>query len=123
VMNFVRTATQDTELRGIPVKAGERAAMFYVSANRDETRFGDPNRFDISRAPNPHLAFGGGGAHFCLGANLARTEASAIIPQVLKRMSGLELAGPVARTRSNQMNGLKSMPVRFTPARRTGDQT
>ena len=123
VMVFVRTATKDTELRGIPVGAGERAAMFYVSANRDETRFGDPNRFDISRAPNPHLAFGGGGTHFCLGANLARSEASAIIPEVLKRMSGLELAGPVERTRSNQMNGLKSMPVRFTPARRTGDQS
>jgi cytochrome P450 len=123
VMVFVRTANKDTELRGIPVRAGERAAMFYVSANRDETRFGDPNRFDISRAPNPHLAFGGGGTHFCLGANLARVEASAIIPEVLERMSGLELAGPVERTRSNQMNGLKSMPVRFTPARRTEDQT
>ena len=123
VMVFVRTATKDTELRGIPVGAGERAAMFYVSANRDETRFGDPNRFDISRAPNPHLAFGGGGTHFCLGANLARSEASTIIPEVLKRMSGLELAGPVERTRSNQMNGLKSMPVRFTPTRRTGDQS
>jgi cytochrome P450 len=120
VMLFVRTATKDTELGGIPVKAGERAAMFYVSANRDETRFGDPNRFDISRAPNPHLAFGGGGTHFCLGANLARVEASAIIPEVLGRMSGLELAGPVRRTRSNQMNGIKSMPVRFTPARCVG---
>lgn len=123
VMVFVRTATEDTELRGIPVKAGERAAMFYVSANRDETRFGDPNRFDISRAPNPHLAFGGGGTHFCLGANLARVEASAIIPGVLERMSGLELAGPVERTRSNQMNGIKSMPVRFTPARRMVGQS
>jgi cytochrome P450 len=120
VMLFVRTATKGTELGGIPVKAGERAAMFYVSANRDETRFGDPNRFDISRAPNPHLAFGGGGTHFCLGANLARVEASAIIPEVLGRMSGLELAGPVERTRSNQMNGIKSMPVRFTPARCVG---
>lgn len=120
VMMFVRTATKDTELRGIPVEAGERAAMFYASANRDETRFGDPDRFDISRAPNPHLAFGGGGAHFCLGANLARAEASAIIPEVLKRMVGLELVGPVERTRSNQMNGIKSMPVRFTAAQRLG---
>lgn len=118
VMVFVRTATKDTELRGVPVKAGERAAMFYVSANRDETRFGDPDRFDISRAPNPHLAFGGGGTHFCLGANLARVEAAAIIPEVLERMSGLELTGPVERTPSNQMNGIKSMPVRFTPGRR-----
>ncbi|OJZ71638.1 cytochrome [Mycobacterium paraffinicum] len=118
VMNFVRTATRDTRLRGLPVKAGERAAMFYISANRDETRFGDPNQFDISRAPNPHLAFGGGGTHFCLGANLARVEAAAIIPEVLERMIGLELAGPVKRTWSNQMNGINSMPVRFMPAGR-----
>ena len=98
---FVRTATKDTELRGIPVKSGDRAAMFYPSANRDETRFADPDRFDIGRAPNPHLAFGGGGTHFCLGANLARVEASAIIPEVLSRMKDLELAGPVERVRSN----------------------
>ena len=111
---FVRTATKDTELRGIPVKAGDRAAMFYPSANRDETRFANPDRFDIGRAPNPHLAFGGGGNHFCLGANLARVEAVAIIPEVLARMTDLELAGPVERVRSNLMNGIHSMPVRFT---------
>jgi cytochrome P450 len=120
VTAFVRTATKDTELRGIPVKAGERAAMFYPSANRDESRFTDPDRFDIGRAPNPHLAFGGGGTHFCLGANLARVEASAIIPEVLSRMNGLELAGPVERLRSNLINGIRSMPVRFTPDRRVG---
>ncbi|PEG41499.1 cytochrome [Mycolicibacterium agri] len=113
---FVRTATRDTELRGIPVQAGDRAAMFYPSANRDETRFADPDRFDIGRTPNPHLAFGGGGTHYCLGANLARVEAAAIIPEVLSRMKGLELAGPVERVRSNLMNGIRSMPVRFSPA-------
>jgi cytochrome P450 len=69
---FVLTATKDTELRGKPVKSGDRAAMFYPSANRDETHFADLERLDIGRAPNPHLAFGGGGTHFCLGANLAR---------------------------------------------------
>jgi cytochrome P450 len=111
---FVRTATKDTELRGIPVKAGERAAMFYPSANRDENHFVDPDRLDISRAPNPHLAFGGGGTHFCLGANLARVEATAIIPEVLARLKDLELAGPVERVRSNLMNGIHSMPVKFT---------
>jgi cytochrome P450 len=115
---FVRTATEDTELRGIPVKAGDRVAMFYPSANRDESRFADPDRFDIGRAPNPHLAFGGGGTHFCLGANLARVEAAAIIPEVLSRMNDLELAGPVERLRSNLINGIRSMPIRFTPARR-----
>ncbi|OBB14928.1 cytochrome [Mycobacteriaceae bacterium 1482268.1] len=113
---FVRTATRDTELRGIPVKAGDRGAMFYPSANRDETRFADPDRFDIGRSPNPHLAFGGGGTHFCLGANLARVEASAIIPEVLSRMHDLTLAGPVERVRSNLMNGIHSMPVRFKAA-------
>jgi cytochrome P450 len=113
---FVRTATKDTELQGISVKAGDRAAMFYPSANRDETRFADPDRFDIGRAPNPHLAFGGGGTHFCLGANLARVEASALVPEVLSRMTDLELAGPVERVRSNLMNGIHSMPVRFTPS-------
>jgi cytochrome P450 len=120
VIEFVRTATKDTELRGIAIKAGERAAMFYPSANRDESRFADPDRFDIGRAPNPHLAFGGGGTHFCLGANLARVEASAIIPEVLSRMNGLELVGPAERKRSNLINGIHSMPVRFTPARRLG---
>jgi cytochrome P450 len=118
VTGFVRTATKDTELRGIPVEAGDRVAMFYPSANRDESRFADPDRFDVGRTPNPHLAFGGGGTHFCLGANLARAEAAAIIPEVLSRMDGLELAGPVQRMRSDLINGIKSMPVRFTPAGR-----
>jgi cytochrome P450 len=111
---FTRTATKDTELRGAAVKKGERVAMFYPSANRDESRFADPDRFDIGRDPNPHLAFGGGGTHFCLGANLARVEAAAIVPEVLSRMKDLELAGPVERVRSSLMNGIKSMPVRFT---------
>lgn len=113
---FVRTATGDTELRGVPVKAGDRAAMFYPSANRDETRFADPDRFDIGRTPNPHLALGGGGTHFCLGANLARVEAAAIIPEVLARLTDLGPAGPVERVRSNLMNGIHSMPVKFTAA-------
>ena len=78
---FLRTATQDTELSGVRVKQGERVAMFYPSANRDETQFTDPDRFDISRTPNPHVAFGGGGTHFCLGANLARVEATALVPR------------------------------------------
>lgn len=115
---FLRTATADTELRGTPIRAGERVALFYPSANRDNTRFDDPDRLDICRAPNRHLAFGGGGTHFCLGANLARVEASAIIPEVLARMPDLELAGTVQRVRSNLMNGIHAMPVRFTPTPR-----
>ena len=111
---FTRTATKETELCGSPVSKGDRVAMFYPSANRDESRFADPDRFDIGRDPNPHLAFGGGGTHFCLGANLARVEAAAIVPEVLSRMKDLELAGPVERVRSALMNGIRSMPVRFT---------
>ena len=93
VTAFVRTATRDTELRGIPVKPGDRAAMFYPSANRDESRFDDPDRFDIGRAPNPRLAFGGGGTHFCLGANLARVEATAIISRSADAAEGPRACG------------------------------
>jgi cytochrome P450 len=117
---FFRSATKDTELRGVPVKAGDRVAMFYPSANRDESRFVDPERFDVTRKPNPHLAFGGGGAHFCLGANLARVEATALVSEVLSRMKNMELAGPIERMPSTLINGIHSMPVRFAPARRAG---
>jgi cytochrome P450 len=116
VISFVRTATKDTELRGVRVNKGDRAAMFYPSANRDETQFADPDLFDITRTPNPHMAFGGGGTHFCLGANLSRVEAAAIVPEVLSRMKNLELAGPVERMPSTLINGIHSMPVRFTRA-------
>ena len=117
---FFRTATKDTELRGVPVQEGDRVAMFYPSANRDEAHFVDPDRFDVTRKPNPHLAFGGGGTHFCLGANLARVEAAALLSEVLSRMKNMELAGPIERMPSTLINGIHSMPVRFTPARRVG---
>ncbi len=120
VIAFLRTATKDTELRGVPVQKGDRVAMFYPSANRDEAHFADPDRFDVTRKPNPHVAFGGGGMHFCLGANLARVEASALVPEVLSRMKNMELAGPVERMPSTLMNGIHSMPVRFTPSARSG---
>jgi len=116
VIVFTRTATRDTELRGVSVRAGQKVAMFYPSANRDEAHFEDPERFDVTRDPNPHVAFGGGGTHFCLGANLARVEAAALFKQVLARMRGLEFAGPVERLRSNLIAGIRTMPVRFTPA-------
>ncbi|WP_051053626.1 cytochrome P450 [Mycolicibacterium chubuense] len=120
VMWFLRTATRDTEVRGMPVEKGGRVAMFYPSANRDETKFPDPDTFDITRTPNPHVAFGGGGTHFCLGANLARVESSALLSEVLARMKNVELAGPVQRMQSMFINGIHSMPVRFTPAHRLG---
>ena len=117
---FFRTATKDTELRGVPVREGDRVAMFYPAANRDDAHFADPDRFDVTRKPNPHLAFSGGGAHFCLGANLARAEAAALVSEVLSRMKNIELARPVERMPSTLINGIHSMPVRFTPARRMG---
>ncbi|OHT97898.1 cytochrome P450 [Mycobacterium syngnathidarum] len=116
VTAFTRTATKDTELHGVRIAEGERVAMFFPSANRDQAYFADPDRFDVGRKPNPHLAFGGGGTHYCLGANLARVEAAAIFPEILRRMKDLEVAGPVERVRSNLMNGIHSMPVRFTAA-------
>jgi cytochrome P450 len=115
---FFRTATTDTELRGVPVQEGDRVAMFYPSAHRDEAHFVDPDRFDVTRKPNPHVAFGGGGTHFCLGANLARVEAAALVWEVLSRMKNIELAGPIERMPSTLIAGIHSMPVRFTPARR-----
>ncbi len=118
VIAFFRTATKDTQLRGVPVQEGDRVAMFYPSANRDEAHFADPERFDVKRRPNAQLAFGGGGTHFCLGANLARVEAAALVSEVLSRMKNMELAGPVERMASTLINGIHSMPVRFTPARR-----
>jgi cytochrome P450 len=98
------------------VRKGDRVALYYPSANRDEAHFAAPDEFDIGRSPNHHVAFGGGGTHFCLGANLARVEATAIVPEVLSRMKDLELAGPVERVHSTLMNGIHSMPVRFTAA-------
>jgi len=117
VIHFRRTATRDTELRGRRIAAGQKVAMFYSSANRDEEMFSEPDRFDITRSPNDHLAFGGGGAHFCLGANLARLEIRVMFEQVLTHLPDLALAGPVERLPSNFINGPRRMPVRFTPSR------
>jgi len=87
-----------------------------MSANRDEEIFADPYRFDIHRWPNDHVAFGGGGPHFCLGANLARLEIKFMIRELLRRYPDVELAGPYRRMRSDFINGIKEMPVRFASA-------
>ena len=115
IHNFRRTATCDTELRGVPIKEGDKVVLYYASANRDEDVFDDPHRFDVGRTPNDHLAFGGGGVHFCLGASLARAEIRATMRQIVERLPDLELAGPVNRLHSDFVNGIKTMPVRFTP--------
>ena len=121
VMYFRRTATRDTELRGVKIAEGDKVCMYYGSANRDEDYFPDGDAFDIARSPNPHLTFGPGGAHFCLGANLARLEIKVMFEEIIKRLPEIEPAGPVQRLRSNFISGIKHMPVRYTPeSRRAG---
>jgi len=112
VIHFRRTATADTELGGQPIRAGDKVVMFYPSANRDEDVFDEPQRFDVGREKNPHLAFGVG-QHFCLGASLARMEIALIFEELLRIAPEIELAGPVRRLRSNFISGIKSMPVRI----------
>ncbi len=116
VSQFRRTATRDTEIRGQKIREGDKVVIYYQSANRDEAVFRDPDNFDVERSPNNHLAFGIG-EHFCLGANLARLEIRVMFEELLRRMPDIELAGPVRRLRSNFINGVKEMPVRFTPSR------
>jgi cholest-4-en-3-one 26-monooxygenase len=116
VMQFQRTAQRDTEIAGVPIAEGERVALYYVSANRDEAVFDDPMRFDVGRSPNEHITFGAGGPHFCLGNSLARLEIRTVFDVLLDRLPDIELDGPPRKLRSNFLNGLKSMPVQFTPA-------
>jgi cholest-4-en-3-one 26-monooxygenase len=118
VLYFRRQATCDYELRGKQIKAGDKIAMWFVSGNRDEEVFDDPFRFDVTRAPNDHIAFGGGGAHFCLGANLARLELRLLFEQIIKRTPDMRVAGDVERLRSNFIGGIKHIPVAFTPGPR-----
>jgi cytochrome P450 len=96
VAYFARRATQDTEIRGVPIAAGDRVTMWFPSANRDDDVYDDPFRFDISRSPNPHVTFGGGGVHFCLGAHLARRELATLLAVLFERAGRIELAGPAA---------------------------
>jgi len=112
--HFRRTATCDTELHGQKIKEGEKVVMWYVSSNRDETRYEDPDRFDVQRNPE-HQAFGAGGRHFCLGAALARLELNIMLEETLKRYPQMELAGEPASVESPFINQLKTLPVRFAP--------
>jgi cholest-4-en-3-one 26-monooxygenase len=111
IHNFRRTVTHDTEVRGVPIKEGDKVVTYYASANRDEDVFDNPNTFDIRRSPNDHVTFGGGGVHFCLGANLARLEIKWMMREMLRRYPNPELAGEVLRLRSDFVNGIKYMPV------------
>ena len=110
--HFRRTATRDTEIRGVRVQSGDAVVTWFTSGNRDEDVFSDPFQFDVARDPNPHQGFGGGGPHYCLGAGLARLELRLLIEETVDRVPPLELAGPPDRVRSALLNALHSLPVR-----------
>ena len=109
-----RTAAVDTELGGAAIRAGDKVVLWYVSGNRDEGEFDDPEMFDVGRAPNRHLSFGRGGPHLCLGAHVARLEIRILLAALARRVARFELAGPPRRIRSNFTNGLKALPVTVT---------
>jgi cholest-4-en-3-one 26-monooxygenase len=115
---FRRTATRDTEIRGTPIRAGDKVTLWYPAANRDPEQFPDPHAFDIDREPNDHVAFGGRGPHFCLGANLARFEINCMFEELRPILGDMELTGPVERLHMNLINGIKHMPVKFTAVER-----
>jgi cholest-4-en-3-one 26-monooxygenase len=116
VMHFRRTVVADTELGGHALQEGDKIVFWHTSANRDESVFTDPDTFDIARSPNNHMAFGGGGPHFCLGANLARMEITVMFDRLLDRIPDIRLDGEVQRLQSNFINGTKHIPVAFAPS-------
>ena len=117
-VHFVRrVATRDTTLGDATIRAGEKVVMYYASANRDEAHFAEPNRFVIDRSPNNHIAFGRGGPHFCLGSHLARLQIGVLLEELARRVRRLDLAGPPDRLRSNHINGIKHLPLRFEAGR------
>jgi cytochrome P450 len=111
VNNFLRTATGDVELHGVQIKEGDSVVMLYASANRDEDVFADPFRFDVTRNPNPHVTFGGGGPHFCLGFNLAKLEMRILFEELIAQVDSVALAGEVTKLRSAFIHGIKQLPV------------
>jgi cholest-4-en-3-one 26-monooxygenase len=110
---FQRTAINDVEVGGVPIEAGQRVGMFYASANYDEDVFTDPFTFDITRDPNPHQAFGGHGAHYCIGANLARLEVNLIFDALADLAPGIRQLGEPQRLRHGWINGVKDLQVAY----------
>ena len=117
VLHFRRTALRDTVIRGTEIKEGDKVVMWYPSANRDEEIFDDPQTFNVARRFNEHLAFGTG-EHYCLGASLARLQLNSIFRELLTRLPDIEVDGEVDYLRSNFIDGIKRMNVRFTPESR-----
>ncbi|MGX9670541.1 cytochrome P450 [Mycobacterium sp. HM-7] len=120
VVYFTRTVTADTVVGGHPLKEGERVCLWYPAGSRDPEKNEDPETFNVSRGKMPHMAFGGGGAHFCLGNQLARLELRVLFEELLRRIPDMEITGPVDRLVSTFSNELTSMPVTFTPGTREG---
>jgi cytochrome P450 len=115
VAYFARRATRATEIRGVPIARGDRVTLWYPSANRDEEAFEEPFRFDIARTPNNHVAFGGGGAHFCLGANLARREITVLFEELHRRIPDIGATEEPDHLQSAFIHGIKRLPVAWTP--------
>ncbi|MFF7061377.1 cytochrome P450 [Pseudomonas sp. NPDC008258] len=116
VMHMRRTASRDTEINGQRIAEGDKVVMWYNSANRDATKFENPYDFNVLRSPNPHLGFGGGGRHTCLGAHLARLELPFLLAETLKQLKDIELAGTPELIPSRFINGIASLPIRFKAA-------
>jgi cytochrome P450 len=116
VIHFRRTVSRDTELGGQPLREGEKIVLWYNSANRDETKFDHPERFDVRRSPNEHVGFGAGGPHFCLGAHLARREIAVMFDELFRRLPDIHVTGPPDMLQSNFIHGIKRMPCAFTPS-------
>ena len=112
VHHFRRTATKDVEFGGKRIRRGDKVVTWFSSGNRDEDYFEEPQRFEVARSPNPHMTFGPGGVHFCIGAHLARLETRIFFEELLQRMERIECTSPPERLRSNFFNGIKRMPVR-----------
>ncbi|MBS1694474.1 MAG: cytochrome P450 [Actinobacteria bacterium] len=110
-----RNLTEDIEMRGHAMKAGDKVSLWYISANRDEAKFGNPWLFDVTRNPNPHVGFGGGGVHFCLGANLARREIRVLFDELHRQIPDVAASAEPALLRSAFVHGIKRLPVTWTP--------
>ncbi|OPX06492.1 cytochrome P450 [Mycobacterium sp. AT1] len=113
-----RTLSEDVELSGVRMRAGDKVALWYSSANRDERRFTEPWKFDVLRDPNPHMGYGGGGAHFCLGANLARREIAAVFHELKAQVPDIVVTEDAARLRSAFVHGIKRLSVSWSPGGR-----
>jgi cytochrome P450 len=113
-----RTVTRDIDMRGISIAAGEKVTMWYQSANRDESTFSNPWMFDVRRGPNPHHGYGGGGVHFCLGANLARREIAVAFEELHRRVPDIAVTEEPRRLPSAFVRGITRLPVGWSPPRR-----